>query len=514
MLSNETGSCAQASDDAGAPDDVTEEPGKVRRGIPISPLVAWVTGLIFVGTLIRIPQLWHGLNEMHAFRQTQTAYVALEYARRGINLLHTPLPIFGPNADVPMELPLVQAAAALLIRLGVKSDAALRIIGLMGFQAAATLLALLVFRWHGRLVAIVVVALFEVSPFGLAWGAAALIDFPAVAFSIGMVAGLDAWFRAGSRAGLLLGTVSGWLAFLVKATTAPAWCFLLAVSALTAYLATRSWGRIVAGFLAGPVVGNVMALAWVRYGDSVKVRNPLTKFLFSGTMHDWNFGSIHQRLDPHAYAPALLRVSTEIAGPLGLGLVLAVVGIVLAATKIERIHRGGWLATALCAPMVFFNLYNVHNYYLIAVFPAIVAAVGIGIVALAQWVRGNDSVVAAVLTAVVVVGSAAPHDLRQWILPPKPDPVAGRLRVATRPDDLIVGVGCTWNPQTLYFADRRGLMLWEYNVFDAWKQEKIDDYRYIFSCDSAVRVTDYLPAGYDVVPTSTSGLWRISRAQR
>jgi len=490
-------------------DTAADKPVEEQRS-SIGHVAAWLAGLIAVGTLIRFPQLWHGLNEMHAFRQTQTTFVALEYARRGINLLHTPLPVFGPNSDVPMEFPLVQAMAAVLIRMGVGADSAMRIVGLSGFQAAAILLAVLVFRWHGQFAAIVVVALFEFSPFGLAWGAAALIDFPAVALSLGMVVGLDAWFRTGSRISLLLGVLSGWLAFLVKATTPPAWCVLVAVSALTAYLLTRSWGRIATGFLAGPAVGTAIGVAWIRYGDSVKARNPLTQFLISGSMHNWNFGTLDQRLDPHAYAPALLRVSFEIAGPFALGLILAVFGIVVAPTKIERIRRGGWLATAACAPLLFFNLYYVHNYYLIGFFPAIIAAIGIGIVAIAQRMRVNTNALAAIGVAVVVVGSAVPQDIRQWVTSPVPNRGGERIRGATHPDDLIVVTGCDWDPTTLYFADRRGLMLRDNNL-DVWKQENIDDYNYLFNCDPAKSVTEYIPAGYNVVPTSTPGLYRLAR---
>lgn len=491
---------------------LADQPADRSLNTPLRPLAAWLLGLITVGTLIRLPQLCHGLNEMHAFRQTQTAYVALEYARRGINMMHTPLPVLGPNADAPMEFPLVQAAAAVLIRLGVNADSAVRIVGLAGFQAAAILLGILVFRWHGRSTAIVALALYEFSPFGLAWGAAALIEFPAVAASLGMVVGLDSWFRNGTRVGLLAGLVSCWFAFLVKATTPPAWCVLLAVSALTAYLSTRSWGRIVTGFLAGPAIGVALAFAWIRYGDSIKIRDPLTRFLFSGTMHDWNFGSVKQHLDPSTYAPALVRISTEIAGPIGLGLVLSVAGILLARTKIERVRRLGWLACAATAPILFLNLYYVHNYYLIAVFPAIIVTVAIGIVEIAQRARAKDCLVIAILSALVVVGSAAPQDISQWTHNPTTDPLAKELQAVTGPNDLILGVGCGWNPQTLYFADRRGLMLWEYNDVDVWKHENIDDYHYLFSCDPAVNAKEYLPVGYALIATSAPRVWRVARA--
>jgi hypothetical protein len=561
-------------------DTAADEADEERNSSP-GHVAAWLAGMIALGTLIRIPQLLHGLNEMHAFRQIQTTFVALEYARYGINPLHTPLPVFGPKSDVPLEFPLVQAMGALLIRLGVGPDFAMRILGLTAFQAAAILLSVLVLRWHGRLAAIVVVALFEFSPFGLAWGAAALIDFPAVALSLGMVVGLDAWFRTGSRTGLVLGAMSGWLAFLVKATTPPAWCVLVVVSAATAYLTARSWSRIIAGFVAGPILGVAAGLWWTRYADAVKGRNPLTHNLTSAVLKFWNFGTLDERLDPKTYVPVLLRIGAEIAGPLWLGLVFALLGIILAPTKVERIRRAAWLATAAAGPLSFVNLYYVHGYYLIAIFPAIVAAVGIGIVAVAQRMHASSAWVAAAGAALIVVGSAvrqdalwgwvsspapnlagqSPHapvypggliavegcvwdpttlyfepgtglilrdnnidawmhgntsgyhwfncDLWQWAKSPVPDAGGERVRAGTRPDDLIVVVGCEWDPTTLYFADRRGLMLVDNNL-DVWKRENINDYRYLFSCDQSLPVASYLPSGYVVIPTSEPGLWRIA----
>jgi hypothetical protein len=125
--------------------------------------------MVALGTLIRLPQLAHGLNEMFVWRQTAVASVALEYARHGINLLHTPLPLFGPNSDLPFEFPLMQAVAALLIEAGLSPDAAVRVVGLVCFQLAAVLLTVLMLRWHGRTAAVVAVVLFEFSPYALAW---------------------------------------------------------------------------------------------------------------------------------------------------------------------------------------------------------------------------------------------------------------------------------------------------------------------------------------------------------
>lgn len=467
--------------------------------------------LMLVGTVVRIPQLGHGLNDGHPFRQTQTAFVAVEYARHGINLSHTPLPIFGPNSDVPFEFPLPQAVAAVLIRMGASPEFAMRLVGLVAFQAGAILLFLLVFRWHGRLAMLSALALYEFSPFGLAWGASALIDLPAVTLSIGMVVGLDAWFRNGSRIGLASGAISGWLAFLVKITTPPPWCVLIAVSALAAWLTAHSWRRIATGIVASPMLGMVIAVLWTRYADAVKSRHPLTEIMMSKHSTPWNFGTISQRLDPHAYVAAPLRIATEIAGPLGLGLIFAVFGIFAAPTKISRLRSAGWLGTVVVAILVFFNLYYVHSYYLIAVFPAMVAGIGIGIATLARRIRFNTKAAAAAATVFVVVGSARSNDIAQWAVSPPRDAAADRIDAATLPSDLIVLVGCDWNPQTLFFADRRGLMLpYEGSQLAMWKRENINDYHYLFSCDQNIDVTRYLPAGHRVVPTPQTGLWRIT----
>lgn len=475
----------------------------------------WVIAVVViaVGTIIRIPQLGHGLNEMHAFRQTQTAYVALQYSRDGIDLAHTPLPVFGPSGDLPMEVPLVQAAASLLIDAGLDPATAVRTIGLVGFQAAAVLLTVLMLRWHGRRAAIVALVLFEFSPFALGWGAASLIDFPAVALSLGMVVGLDAWFRWGSRIGLVAGVLSAWLAFLVKATTPPAWCALVLVSAITAYAVTRSWRRIALGVAAGPGIGVVLAAAWTVYADGVKQDNPLTQAMTSGAQRAWNFGSIDQRLDPSTYVKILGRIGGEIAGPVGLGLILAVVGIVLATKWEDRALRIGWLAVAIVAPLVFFNLYYVHNYYLIAIFPALVASVGLGIVAIAERVRYDTTAVVVAGTAIVLVGSAVSpsgwSEVRQWSTSPGPRPASVGISATTRPDDLLVLVGCDYDPSTLYFADRKGIEFTGDDSQGMWSREDIDRYGFLYTCDPTIDASAYLPDDRVLVPTDVDDLYRI-----
>ena len=90
-----------------------------------------------------LPSLGQSLLETHAHRQTQTAYTAVLYAERGIDLLRPPLPILGPPGSIPQEFPIVQALGSLLISGGVGADLAMRLVGLATFVASAVLLYLL-----------------------------------------------------------------------------------------------------------------------------------------------------------------------------------------------------------------------------------------------------------------------------------------------------------------------------------------------------------------------------------
>lgn len=487
--------------------DQTVEPTKISRCG--SSLVL----LVFTGTLLRLHQLTYPLTGAHAFRQTQTAYVALEYARTGINLLQTPLPIFGPNASVPMEFPLVQAAAALLIRCGASPDMAIRTLGLIGFQSTAVLLIIIVRRWHGDLAAIIAAIMFEFSPYGLVWGAAGLIDFPSVALALGMVLGLDSWFHRGSYRGLALGAISAWLAFLVKVTTAPSWSLLLVTSALVAFKLARPLLRIVIGFMAGPVVGVVLTLAWTKYADRVKNSNPLTEFLSSTdeVMVKWNFGTTHQRLDWHSYAVILNRIGSEIAGLAILVFLVAAAGIFLAPNSIQKILRSGWSLVAISAPLVFFNLYVVHDYYLIGIFPAIIALVGLGIEALCRRLPERFVLAASVfISSVILLNPSSWTYLRPWRESSPPASSVLALKDATHPNDLIITVSCDWDPEFLYYAERKGLMIANRNFSDrVWKFHHIGDYRYALRCNRNREIEKYLPPGYTTTPTSTPGLYLI-----
>ncbi len=481
----------------------------------------WVlTALIAVGTLIRLPQLLHGLTEAFAFRQTQTAFTVREYGEHGINLFTTPLPLFGPEASVPMEFPLFQGIASLLVPLGVPAEVASRTLALVSFEASAVLLAILLLRWHGRAVAVVAIALFEFLPYGLLWGAASLIDFMSVALALLMVLGLDTFFRRRSIPWLVVASVAAVTGFLVKITTMPSYGILLLVAAVLVIREfgwSAAWRRLLVGFAAAPGLGLAVGAAWTVYADRVKGGNEMTAFLTSSALRQWNFGTLTQRLDEENYLKLAVRVASDIAGPGLATIVLAIIAAIYLRSHVQRAYTVGWLLVALSAPLVFFNLYLQHNYYLIAIYPALVAAIAIGGVWLVRTIPGSRyqrGAVGVAFAAILVVTTALTPlgraDIMQFVNSNPQPGVSSLLLDQTEPGDNIIMIGCDWDPTFLYYGHRDGVMFRETNPGGFWQNHDIDDYPYLFSCRADLDPNSYLPAGYTATAKESAGFYAVA----
>jgi hypothetical protein len=478
-----------------------------------------IAALVGVGTLIRIPQLGQSLAEAWSFRQTQTAFTVKGYLAHGIDLLSSPVPVFGPDSTVPMEFPLFQGAAALLVQAGVPVDVAVRIVALIGFQAVAVLLAVLLVRWFGRAVAVVAVGLLQFLPFGMFFGATSLIDFTSVAFALLMVIGLDRWWNGGRVWWLVASSVGAVLGFLVKITSIPSWGFLVLASAIVVIVRLgwkASWKRLVLGVVVSPGIGFAAGVAWTLYADAVKRSQPIADLFTSSGLRDWNFGTLGQRLDPLNYGVVLERIAQQIAGPGLIGLLLAVVAAIMMPALQDRIRLTGLLAVVLSAPLVFFNLYAIHNYYLIAIYPAIVAAMAVGAVWLYRrvpiggWRRNVFAVLAAVLlftsTATSELGRG---DLYEYATGGGRPAISSLLQDQTEPGDLIIMTGCNWDPTFLYYADRSGVMFLDSDTRGFWDSHDIADYSYLFACNAEPEPASVIPPGAELEPTGNPQFYRV-----
>lgn len=392
---------------------------------------------IALAGLTRILTLSMPLVEAHAFRQTQTAFPAVIWRNSPIDLLHPEVPVLGPPWALPFEFPLVQAIGAILMRMGLTPEVAMRGLALASFLASAGVLWLILNRHVTRRAADIALMVFLFSPLAIEWSRASLIEYPATLCALLFVlAVLEGAGR--SRPGwLLVALISGGLVSLIKVTTAVFW--------LAPAVLTRRWLVVGAVAFAGAV-----GLAWTRFAADVRAENTYAGFLTLSQTADWIVGG--DRLSPTTWVAAI--------GPS-----LSLAGMLLLPAGIAVIYRSerlvwAWMAIALLGSIALFpNLYAVHQYYTAAVSPAVAALVGGGI---DEWLRRHPGV------APLFVGIAIQSLVLAWpswsiaYFGGDPDHIlapAAEIRALTGPEDLVVMRHYDWSPAFFFYAERRGLVL-------------------------------------------------------
>ena len=417
---------------------------------------------IFVGYVA--PTLSAPLLEAHAFRQTQTAWTAREFHENGFDLLHPKLPVFGEPFEVPFEFPLFQALAALPMELGLAEDTALRLTSLLCFALTAVLLWGLVRYVAGAISGIAALVAFVLTPLALLWSRTSMIEYLATAGAVGFAFALVLWRDQRRPLFLALALTAGLVGTLVKPTTAVFWIVPALLyrprgrdsDARPGHI--RLWTAVAVG------VPLVAAALWTRHADEIKADSPVTEWLTGWNLRRWNFGWARERIEWDQWEVILHRAYPTLVNLYGLLLISAAIAVWRSPQW--RFWLG--IASAAVLPvLVFMNLYVVHDYYLVAVSPAIAALFGLGAGKLWSLMRPRWLVSAMSLVAMALAWGTLEIRADYWSRidgasnDPTVLPLAREISSHTNAGDLVAIVGLDWSPAVLYYAHRRGHMVTE-----------------------------------------------------
>lgn len=422
---------------------------------------SWSLALVALGFVARIPGIPVGPYGFYGFRQSQTAMVVQQFMENGFDV-RSPLPVFGPPFFVPMEFPLFQGIAAVLGSVfGLTAAQAAGLLSLILFEGSVLVLAVLLRRWFDDRTALLAVLLAQLVPFGWLWGPASLIEFLPVLLSLASLVCIDRWVTRPRAWLVVLAAVLQVTSFLVKPTTSVVMLPLLLVPL---WGVARPWRRTsltaVAWILTPTLLGLIAAAGWTRFADSVKADSAFTAFLTSRNLVTWNFGTPGQRLTPAQLASYGENLAA-IAGPLLLLLATVMVAVVL---NPRRVEPWALALVPVTAYAVFTNLFVVHAYYSAAVMLPVVAVLAVALSSVRrQFTDPLQGRLAAGFGAVILLVAAwtsAEGAKAQDFFTDFPEPaLAAEVRALTTAADGVIVVGCDWDPQLLYAADRRGLML-------------------------------------------------------
>lgn len=406
------------------------------------------------------------LLDRHEFRQTQTALSAYWMKAEGWGPAY-PLPVFGPPWSAPLEFPLYQGLVAGVAKAtGCSIESAGRAVSIGAFLAAlpalAGLLASAGFPARTRWIALAAVL---VTPVYLFYARTVLIETTALSLALWFLHTYVRGLETGRWPWVLMAAVFGASVAMVKVTTVvPAATAggIWALVALWRAVRSREPAAIVrtgAALLLPALVAAAAAWWWVEYADAVKAANPLAAHLRSSHLGTWTFGSLDQRLDPAAWQALGRQITYTTCGLWGVGL-----AVLCGLFAPRRYRLAALVATAAFAagPLCFFNLYFVHDYYFCA--NAAFLAVALGLLVAGMWENPRVPRIVAGLGA-LLVGALQVLAFRDGLdfyfrnRAPGPAPLAAAVRAVVPAESVVLMPNWSWNPQLLFYVERKALML-------------------------------------------------------
>gem|GEM_PF-6954944 len=424
---------------------------------------------------------------MTPFREAQTAITSYYMAKGESPFLAYEVPVLGEPWAVPMEFPLFQWIAS---QLGGTNVDTLRwtgrLLSLCFFWGCLWIAGLIGRRLPiEREDRIALVALFAAAPIFAAYSTTFLIESFALFFAL---AYLWAYLRLREKMGfvpLLLVCTMGVLASLSKPTSwAPfAGVIVLAtgIELLMHLKAKAPLKQVILGILipaVAVVIPLIAGLIWVHFGDAVKMNNPLTRGLTSGSLAEWNYGTLSQKLSPVVWTVILGKQSVMIFGVAALLVPFVLMGSAWSAWKQKRMSSELLylllaIAGYMSAPVVFTNLHFRHDYYLFANGFFLIAAFVLSLNLLRRICPPKviSTIYLVSLVSAVLVGFGY-MGLRKSLSEPQEDAVIAAME-GLEGDGGVVYFGFGWSSKMPYELERRGLMLSTREITDPKYMEAV-----------------------------------------
>ncbi|MEO7599650.1 MAG: hypothetical protein ABIV50_12000 [Opitutus sp.] len=408
--------------------------------------------------------LHHSLIEVHQFRQVQTALTARSLQEEGWSMAYL-TPLFGPPWSVPMEFPLFQLIVAKLASLtGMPLELTGRVTAIaflyLSLPAILGLARCLGLDRNRRWLLPAAVLL---TPVYLYYSRAFMIESTALCTSTWFLLGYIRAVSTHSRRWLVVAVICGMLAALVKVTTFGVFLAVAGVYTLALLIERRqtagAWLRtsMLAVIGIGPAI--FAGTWWVHFSDSVKASNPLTVHLISSNLSAFNFGSVAQRFSLEFWKRISLHTQVAVAPVLNLTLI-ALFTLLLA--RANRLRGCAVLLGFAVGPLVFANLYFVHDYYFYAnglfLLGALVLAWDevLSFDGVSRWARWTVILV----SAAAQLGTYLPEyfQVQRKALGPIPE-IGSILAAATLPGDIVLMFGNDWEAHAAYYSHRRAIMI-------------------------------------------------------
>lgn len=412
------------------------------------------------------------LMEYHNFRQSHTALGAYYINENGFSLDYK-APVLGAPWAIPLEFPIYQGFVAGLRSIsGMSIEKSGRLVSLFFFYLSLFILyQILKLFIHDSKHRLIIISLVLICPVYLFYSRAVLIESSALFFSLGFLYFALRMLLKNSYklfyifSAAFLGSIAG----LTKPTTI-AIAFVPAFIYFIIDLVNRNkYGK--AGIVKMTVLISIIFIVpiaamyiWSDYAANVRALNPMASIIFSFKHQwEWLFGTFVQRAIIY---PAIILFSTL---------------IYFLSLKLKfRREIMIFFAAFASGPIVFSNLYSVHDYYYNANLIYLIIAAGLFIISMIQSGKAVQRKIAKYLllplTVVLFISfylivyfpvqNENHEDIKK---------ISKIIQDNTSKEDIILIYGHDWNPSLPFYLKRKCLMERYYlDLSDSLMQKSIE----------------------------------------
>jgi 4-amino-4-deoxy-L-arabinose transferase-like glycosyltransferase len=356
-----------------------------RKKILKGPLL-WLGLIILLSLLIRSYHITSPIDDLHAFRQTQTAGLVRDFSREGIDLFYPKMNTLGNPGYVVLEFPLYQALAALLYKSLAPDIIWARLLSISFGLLTILFVYRITKKFMGQKSAIFASLFFAFTPLNIFFNRVPIPESLTILLSLMMLDFLGEGINNKKNIFLIIGIFAGCLGLILKSPyVAPLYLPII-------YMAYKQEGklrfllniRLLSAFL----IPLAIMVLWQRHANSVNeiyfnTNDYPFQQLYPAVVvklkpfNYWFFGTFGQRIDFNNYLIILERISKEMLSFVGiLFLVFGFFGV----TKNRRsAFFYIWLFSVLFSIMLVFNLNVVHNYYQLPLAPILSIFCGAGV---------------------------------------------------------------------------------------------------------------------------------------
>lgn len=341
--------------------------------------------LILIFLSFRLYNFSHPILDAHFFRQTQTATIALNFYKNGINLFQTELDIFGTGKEkyLTLEFPLYEATVAVFYKIFFVNDIWGRIVSILaGFIGAWYLFRLVVLLVRNNRMAFLASFFFLAAPLNMFYQRSFMMEPTIIALLLSGLYYFCYFVNYLDRKSFIFSVVLLSLGFIHKGIYGP---FLL-LPMIIYCLKKRSFGglfslRSIFIF----IIPLIVLFFWQKHVDYINTINGHEYFTsYNKGQMEWNIGTFADRLSILMWKTYFQQLLNGIL--LKPGLLIFLIGLIY----VFRVDKSGffvsWLLSQIIYLIVFFRIQS-HNYYQMIMTPVFSIIMSIGFVKISDWIK-------------------------------------------------------------------------------------------------------------------------------